>query len=75
MRTQTRMGAPVESPREVLAKSAGTKAKGITGAPWAKARGRADNPPNAFPPRYRGGKLCVLELVGGVGLEPTTSRV
>lgn len=28
-----------------------------------------------FPPRYRGGKYCVLELVGGVGLEPTTSRV
>ena len=33
------------------------------------------SPQSIFPPRYRGGKFCVLFVVGGVGLEPTTSRV
>lgn len=44
-------------------------------APKPERIDRLINRLKQIPPRYRGGKLCVLMLVGGVGLEPTTSRV
>lgn len=43
--------------------------------PFREPIDRLINRLKGFSPRYRGEKYCVLELVGGVGLEPTTSRV